>query len=116
MTMKSNRTQQPAISIFKQQFKAPEAGTALIKWYYLPPGARLTGAKRAKKGAPKPVLVASGSVTFHGAGTAAVKLRLTAAGRQLLGRSKVIRLTATCAFTPVGSAAIPTSGTFQLHR
>jgi len=101
---------------FKQRFKAPEAGMAVIKWYYLPPGAKLAGAKHAKKAAPTPVLVASGSVTFHAAGTAAVKLRLTGAGRRLLGHSKRVRLTATCAFTPVGGAPVVTSGTFQLSR
>jgi hypothetical protein len=107
--------------LFKQQFKAPEAGTAVIKWYYLPPGAKLAGAKpagakHAKKAAPTPVLVASGSVTFHAAGTAAAKIRLTGAGRRLLRHSTRIRLTAMCTFTPVGRAAIATSGTFQLGR
>ena len=102
--------------LFKQQFKAPEAGTAVVKWYYLAPGAKFAGAKLAKKKAPSPVLVASGSVTFHTAGTAAVKLRLTPAGRRLLRQSRRIRLIATCAFTPVGAAAIVTSGTFQLSR
>ncbi len=102
--------------LFKQRFKAPEAGTAVVKWYYLAPGARLAGAQHAKKAAPTPVLVASGSVTFHAAGTASVKLRLTPAGRRLLRHSRRVRLTATCAFTPVGGATITASGTFQLSR
>ena len=102
--------------LFKQRFKAPEAGTAVIKWYYLAPGAKLAGSKHAKKAAPSPVLVAGGSVRFHAAGMAAVKLRLTPAGRRLLRHSRRIRLTATCAFTPVGGAAVATSGTFQLSR
>ena len=115
---------------FKQKLTTSEAGTAVVKWYYLPPGAKLPGASAAKqaksaaekgagkaaKKAPPPVLVASGSVTFHAAGTASVKLRLTGAGRRLLRHSKRIRLTATCAFTPVGGAAVATSGTFQLSR
>ncbi len=120
--------------LFKEKLKAPEAGTATVRWYYLPPGAKLPGTsaaeqamraksaaekgagKAAKKAAPPPVLVASGSVTFHAAGTASVKLRLTGAGRRLLRHSKRIRLTATCTFTPVGGAAVATSGTFELSR
>jgi hypothetical protein len=107
--------------MYRLKLAAPEAGTAVVKWYYLPPGAKLAGAKPAgakyaKKAAPTAVLVASGSVTFHAAGTASVKLRLTGAGRRLLRHSKRIRLTATCAFTPVGGAAVATSGTFQLSR
>jgi hypothetical protein len=102
--------------LLKQRLKAPEAGTAVIKWYYLTPGAKLAGARHAKKAAPSPVLVAGGSVTFHAAGTAFVKLRLTPVGRRLLRHRRRIRLTATCAFTPVGGAAITTSGTFQLSR
>jgi hypothetical protein len=101
---------------FKQRFKAPKAGSAVIKWYYLPPGAKLTVARRAKKAAPAPVLVAVGSVTLHAAGTGTVKLRLTGVGRALLGRSKRVRLTATCTFTAVGGVATTTSGTFQLLR
>jgi len=97
--------------LFAQRFKAPEAGTAVIKWYYLPPGAKL-----AKRKAPSPVLVASGRVTFHAAGTATMKIRLTAAGRRVLERSERVRLIATCAFKPLGGAAITTSGSFELRR
>ena len=101
---------------FKQRFKVTEAGTAVIKWYYLPPGAKLAGFKHAKKAAPSPVLVASGSVTFRAAETATLKLRLTGQGRRLLRGSRRVRLTATCAFAPLGGTAITTSGTFQLSR
>ena len=103
--------------LFKQRFKAPEAGTAVIRWYYLPRGAKLADAKLAKKkAAPAPVLVAGGTVTFHAAGAATVKIRLTAAGRRLLRNSKDLQLTATCAFKPLGGVAVTTSGTFQLRR
>jgi hypothetical protein len=98
-----------ANGFFKQSFTAPEAGRAVIKWYYLPPGAKL-----ARK--PAPVLVAAGTVSFHAAGRATVKLRLTGAGRRLLRHSKRTRLTLTCGFQPAGGAAVTTSGSFELHR
>jgi hypothetical protein len=93
---------------FKELFKAPAAGTAVIDWYYLPRGARI-----AKKAAP--VLVASGRLGFASAKTATIKIRLTATGRRLLSHSKRIRLTAKCIFTPVGEKAITVYKAFQLH-
>ena len=91
-------------ALFKAGFyglrlKALEAGTAVVRWYYLPHGAKLGG-----KGKHAPVLVASGTVKFRSAGTATVKLRLTLTGRRLLAHARQLRLTATCVFTPVGSA------------
>ena len=98
--------------LYRQRFKAPGAGTASIKWYYLPPGAKLSKAKKK----PQPVLVASGSVTFKSAGSATLTLRLTSAGRRLLGHSKSLRLTASCTFKPATGTAVTTTGTFQLKR
>jgi hypothetical protein len=94
--------------MFKQRFKAPEAGTAVVKWFYLPPRAK--GARRP------PVLVASGKVVFPAAGSATLKIRLTPAGRRLLRRSRRVRLKATCRFTPAGGTAVSVSGPFTLHR
>ena len=51
-------------------FTAPSAGHLVISWYMVPKGAHLTKSKQ-------PVLVATGSVTFHGAGKAKVKIALT---------------------------------------
>ena len=99
--------------LFKQRFKAPSPGTAVIKWYYLPPGAKLSSTARAKV---KPVLIASGTVAFKAPSTAVMTLRLTPAARRLLKRAKRIALTATCTFTPVHAAPVTTKGRFQLHR
>jgi hypothetical protein len=103
-------------ALFKAGFyglrlKALEAGTAVVRWYYLPHGAKLGG-----KGKHAPVLVASGTVKFRSAGTATVKLRLTLTGRRLLAHARQLRLTATCVFTPVGSAAITAVKAFELKR
>jgi hypothetical protein len=96
---------------FTVAFKALEAGTVVINWYYLPPGAKL-----AKKAKPKPVLVASGKLTFSAAGTAKVKLKLTAAGKSLLKHAKKLKLTAKGTFTPTGKTPITASKTFVLKR
>ncbi len=97
---------------YKERFKAPAAGTASIKWYYLPPGTKLGG-----KGRHAPVLVASGSARFNAAGVVAtIKVRLTGAGRRLLGHAKQLRLTATCVFTPTGTASTTVSRKFELKR
>jgi hypothetical protein len=99
--------------VFRQPFKAPEAGTALVKWYYLPQGAKLS-AKAAKKAVP--ILVASGSASFKAAGSTTLTLHLTAPGRALLRHAKRTRITATCAFTHVGDVTVIASGTFSLSR
>jgi hypothetical protein len=99
---------------FASVFKAPQAGTALIDWYYLPPGAKLAAKAAGKKRAPAPVLVASGKRTFYEAGSGVIKVRLTAAGKKLLRRSKRIRLTAKAVFTSPGKAAIAATKAFEL--
>jgi hypothetical protein len=97
---------------YKERFKAPAAGTASIKWYYLPPGTKLGG-----KGRHAPVLVASGSARFSAAGVVAtIKVRLTAVGRRLLSHAMQMRLTATCVFTSTGKAATTVSRKFELKR
>ncbi len=99
---------------FASVFKAPQAGTAVIDWYYLPPGAKLAAKAAAKKRPPAPVLVASGKRTFYEAGSGVIKVRLTAAGRTLLKHSKRIRLTAKAVFTSPGKAALAATKTFEL--
>jgi hypothetical protein len=88
---------------------ALEAGAAVIDWYEVPAGAKL-----AKHAAAKPVLVASGQVSFPAAGTGKLKLRLTAAGKRLLKKAKQLKLTAKGTFTPTGKAATVTTKTFSL--
>jgi hypothetical protein len=96
---------------FTVVFKALEAGTAVINWYQVPPGAKL-----AKKAKPKPVLVAAGKRTFSAAGTATIKIKLTAAGKRLLKHAKKLKLTAKGTFTPTGKAPITATRTFVLKR
>jgi hypothetical protein len=98
--------------LFGAVFKAPEAGTAVIYWYYLPRGAKLAKASRA----PAPVLVASGKLTFKSATKGTIELHLSTAGKRLLRHASKIRLTAKCVFTPTGKAAITMLKTFELKR
>lgn len=92
-------------------FTALEAGTLVVGWYEVPSGAKL-----AKKTKAKPILVASGRLTFSGAGAGTVKLTLTAAGKRLLKHAKRVELEAKGAFTPKGGVAVSSIGRFQLKR
>lgn len=91
--------------------KAPGAGTAVIDWYQVPLGARL-----AKKTNARPILVASGKLTFPGAGTARIRIKLTVAGKRLLKHAKQLTLTAEGIFTPIGSPLVSARRTFVLKR
>lgn len=93
-------------------FKTLEAGSLLIDWYEVPPGAKL--AKKLAKAKAKPILVASGQVSVSVAGTAAVKVKLTAAGKNLLKHASRLKLTAKATFTPTGQAATVTTKAFSL--
>jgi YVTN family beta-propeller protein len=97
--------------VFTVAFKALEPGAVVIAWYQVPAGAKL-----AKKAKPKPVLVASGKLTFSAAGTAKVKIKLTAAGKSLLRHAKQIKLTAKGTFTPTGKAPVSALRAFTLKR
>jgi len=92
-------------------FKAPEAGTLAVQWYYLPSGAKL--AKQAKV---KPVLVASGRQTFSGAGAGKLKLTLTAQGRRLLRHAHKLMLSAKAVFRPQGDPVVSVKRGFQVRR
>ena len=95
------------------KFKALEAGTATIQWFFLPKGAHVSK-KHAK---PKPVLVASGSQSFSAAGTKTLTIRLTAKGRSLLKHAHHEKLTAKGTFAPKGGgAAVSSTRTFTLSR
>jgi hypothetical protein len=96
--------------LYAQTIKAPEAGTATIGWYYQPPAAK-HGKKKAK-----PVLLATGQVTFSAAGSKTLTLRLTKAGRTLLKRSKHLKITVTCSFRAAGGTLVTVSGNFRLNR
>jgi hypothetical protein len=96
--------------VFSVPFKAVEAGKAVIDWYEVPAGAKLAKSKA------KPVLVASGQMTFATPGSAKVKVKLTAAGKLLLKHAKQLKLTAKGVFTPTGKGAITASRTFTIKR
>ena len=96
---------------FTIAFKALEAGRAVIDWYEVPPGAKLAKAARAK-----PVLAASGALTFSAAGTEKLKIALTSAGRRLLKRTNRLTLSAKGTFTPAGEPPVTVSRTFVLRR
>jgi len=101
---------------FSFAFKAPAAGKAALDWYQLPAGAHL--AKNAK---PKPVLVATGHLSFRRAGTATMKIKLTAAGKRLLKHAQLthakrLKLTAEAIFTPTHKTPVVAVKTFTLKR
>jgi hypothetical protein len=95
---------------FVSLFKALEAGTAVIDWYQVPPGAKLAKSKR------KPILVAAGQMLFSTAGTANINVKLTATGKRLLKHAKSQKLTAKGIFTPTGKAPVVTTKVFSLKR
>jgi hypothetical protein len=86
-------------------FTAPEAGRLVVQWYDVPSGAKLTKAAKAK-----PVLIATGKLTFSAAGTGQVKLTLTAQGKKLLKYVRRVRLEAKAGFTPRGGVVVSATG------
>lgn len=94
---------------FAYGFTALTAGTLSIGWYYLPPGARLARAAA-------PVLVAAGGASFRTAGTKAVVLKVTKAGRRLLRGRRRIALVAKGRFTPSGGRPVVAQKAFGLTR
>ncbi|MEA2159630.1 MAG: hypothetical protein QOD66_2010, partial [Solirubrobacteraceae bacterium] len=90
---------------FSASIRALTAGRVLIRWYLV-----------RHNGKPKRALVAIGRKTFTEAGSAVVKIALTAPGRRLLNHASRLTLTAEGAFTPVDQAAVLASGRFTLRR
>jgi uncharacterized repeat protein (TIGR01451 family) len=90
-------------------FRAPQAGVAVIDWYENPAG-------HAHKPKPKPVLVATGQLSFQAGERAKIKVILTRAGKTLLKHSKKLKLTSTATFTPAGQAPIRATRTLLLAR
>jgi hypothetical protein len=85
-------------------------GRAVIYWYL--PAQRLPHSSAVVT----PLLVAGGKVAFRKAGTAAIVVRLTRAGKRLLTRSKRVSLSAKAMFAPNGAAAIRAQRGFVLKR
>ncbi len=95
---------------YTTSLKAVAAGNAAVHWY-LPPHARLTMAKNRK-----PLLVATGNVSFPNAGTRNLKLKITPTGKRFLRHSKRVQLIASGTFTPTGKHPIFSTKTFTLTR
>ncbi len=97
---------------YKSTFNALTAGVVQIGWYLVPQGAHLTATKHK----PKPVLVASGRVSFPKAGSGKLRLKLTGAGKRLLKHSRTLKLTAKGTFTPTGKTGVRATKTFKLKK
>jgi hypothetical protein len=93
--------------VLSLSFHAPEGGGAVVSWYELALGARLS----AK---PKPLLVARGALSFSGASTRRLAMHLTPAGVRLLKRSRRLALTAKGSFAPRGGAVVTATRAFVL--
>jgi hypothetical protein len=92
-------------------FNAPGPAKLTISWYQAPAGAHLTGTTK-----PKPVLVATASVSAATAGRLKVKLELTGAGRRLLQGSRRLTLSSKVTFTPVGGKRTSDRRVFTVTR
>jgi hypothetical protein len=103
---------------FALAYKTLEAGSAVIEWYQLPPGAKLAKNSNNNNNKKKPVLVAAGQLTLTAAGTATLKIRLNAAGKRLLSHATQVKLSAKSTFTPTGGGKAPVTvtRTFLLKR
>ncbi len=97
---------------FAFRFKALEAGTAIVDWYAAP-----SGRQQARGAHAKPVIIASGRLTFSAAATKMMRVSFTNAGRLLWGkRVKQLRLIATGTFTPVGMTPITVTRTVAFKK
>jgi hypothetical protein len=92
-------------------FTSKVVGTLTVGWYQV-----ASGAKVAKKTKAKPVLVASGKLTFRAAGTGRLRIGLTAAGRRLLGRARQVRLVAKGTFVAGGGVNVQSIRSIVVRR
>jgi len=83
-----------------------EAGTLSISWY---------GSAATHAAAAKTILIGAGWLSFAGAGSGTLKLRLTSAGARLLRGSKHAHLTEKAAFAPAGGATVNATHSLALH-
>jgi hypothetical protein len=81
--------------VYSLAFNAPSAGVLSIHW-------TASGAQASRN--LKPVVVARGSRTFGASGRGIVKIRLTAAGRKLLKKRRIVRVIDTATFRPAGGS------------
>jgi len=93
-------------------YTAPGAGTLTIRITKPAAGARAA----AKKKKAKPVVLASGTVTFTTAGRKTVRVKPTAAGKKALKKVKKAKLKVTVTFTPKKGKATSSSKTVTATR
>jgi len=93
-------------------FTSLSAGKLEVAWYEVPKGAHVSSTKSK----PKPILVATVTVSFTSASKKTVKLRLTSVGRSLLKAHRSIKLTAKGVFTPSGGRPVTWLKTFVLNH
>ncbi len=93
-------------------FTSISAGKLLVDWYEVPKGAHVSSTKSK----PKPILVATVTVSFTSASKKTVKLRLTSVGRSLLKAHRSIKLTAKGVFTTPGGRPVTWLKTFVLNH
>jgi hypothetical protein len=91
---------------------ALEPGVEKISWYFLPPGAHVARAHHHAK----PVLVATGRISFSAPGSAHLKLKLTKAGKRLLRHARRMKLTAKGTFRPTNQGGASVNRKFKLKR
>ena len=91
--------------------ESPAAGTMVINWYFLPKGAHLTKARKAK-----PVRIASGRAGLTTTANWKITVRLTANGKHLLRHAKVLKVTSKSTLTPTVGRAASKLNRFTLRR
>jgi len=96
---------------FAFPFNALEAGTATVDWY-APPRSR----EQARDAHVKPVLIATGRLTFAAAATKMMRISFTKAGMHLWKRAKRLQLIGRGTFTPIGMTPITAMRTFTLEQ
>lgn len=92
-------------------FKLPTAGTLEVRWYLLP---AVSGHRKTR--ARTPILVATGGVRLSANRRAALEIKLTKHGRQLLAHARSARVEAKATFAPSGQAKVDATKSFTLTR
>jgi hypothetical protein len=94
---------------YSYTFNALSAGALSVNWYFLPKGARVSRAS-------KPVLVASGGLSFPARVSKTLTIKLTARGKRLLRHASAVKLTAKGVFTPAGGTPVAATNSFALKN
>ncbi len=105
---KAKRAKVAARRGYTYSFRALEAGSLTIGWYFLPEGAHL-----ARK--PRPVLLASGQVSFNAAGSRTLTVHLTREGKRRLAHARTLKVSAKGTFRPAAAGAVTATRTFTLR-